>query len=99
MNAGCLVQGLRKIELREIRIIDHVVVAAVSDDATAEIGDASLVIDGVEHAGVVTGFSGAELTFRPEEASALARLVDPPKPPDSEKQPDGDLPEPAEPVG
>lgn len=94
MHTGCLIQGSRKIEVRNLHIMSDAVIAETASDAMPETGDASLVIGGTKHGGVVAEVLEGRITFRPVDHGLLALKIDAPDLPASEAQPDGEFSEP-----
>ena len=76
MNAGCLIQGARKIDFRNLSAAAEAITGEIPPEALLEPGDASLVLDGREFAGNVTAIEGQKVTFRPAESGQVPPLLE-----------------------
>jgi hypothetical protein len=79
MKTACLIQDLRRMELKNLiarREGEPCIIADRADmSVTPSVGDASLVIDGEEFAGNVVRFTESHVTFEPESFEEIEKKI------------------------
>jgi hypothetical protein len=79
MKTGCLIQDLRRIELKNLvasREGRPCITAEFADQkASPSFGDASLVIEGEEFAGNVAHFTESQISFESDRFDEIAQKL------------------------
>jgi hypothetical protein len=78
MKSGCLIQDLRRIELKNLianREDRSITTDLAGPGASPSFGDASLVIDGEEFAGNVSRLTESQLGFESERFEEIAKKL------------------------
>jgi hypothetical protein len=78
MKTGCLIQDLRRIELKNLvanREGSCITADLAGQTVSPSFGDASLVIEGEEFAGNVSRFAGSEVDFESDRFEEIAEKL------------------------
>lgn len=79
MKTGCLIQDLRRIDLKNLVATREdgllIIGEVASQNVSPSLGDASLVIEGEEFAGNVVRYTGSQIMFESDRFEEIAKKL------------------------